>query len=42
MIFFINSLTTLESYRVGSHIGSIYVGVPTVADVTLVLTCPTK
>ncbi|CAC5364480.1 unnamed protein product [Mytilus coruscus] len=30
---FINSLlTTLETYRIGSHIGSIYVGVPSVAD----------
>ncbi|VDH90356.1 Hypothetical predicted protein [Mytilus galloprovincialis] len=39
---FINSLlTTLETYRIGSHIGSIYVGVPTVADdVTLVSNCP--
>ncbi|CAC5367796.1 unnamed protein product [Mytilus coruscus] len=39
---FINSLlTTLETYRIGSHIGSIYVGVPTVTDdVTLVSNCP--
>ena len=39
---FINSLLkTYEKYRIGSHIGSIYVGSPTVADdVTLIANCP--